>query len=54
MELIQYLAPTGQFLLAVALYREPFGRAHAVAFACIWGSLGVYSWDAIARSRATG
>jgi chloramphenicol-sensitive protein RarD len=54
MGLIQYLAPTGQFLLAVALYREPFGRAHAVAFACIWGSLGIYSWDAIARSRAAG
>lgn len=52
MGVIQYIAPTGQFLLAVALYREPFGRAHAVAFACIWTSLAIYSWDAVARSRA--
>ena len=52
MGLVQYLAPTGQFLLAVLLYREPFGPAHAVAFALIWASLALYSWDAIARSRA--
>jgi chloramphenicol-sensitive protein RarD len=53
MGIVQYLAPTGQFLLAVLLYREPFGPAHAAAFALIWTSLGLYSWDAIARSRAT-
>jgi len=52
MGLVQYLAPTGQFLLAVALYREPFGRAHAAAFACIWGSLAIYSWDAFSRARS--
>jgi chloramphenicol-sensitive protein RarD len=52
MGLVQYLAPTGQFLLAVLLYREPFGPAHAAAFALIWTSLALYSWDAIARTRA--
>lgn len=52
MGLVQYVAPSGQFLLAVLLYREPFGPPHAVAFACIWGSLALYSWDAIGRSRA--
>jgi chloramphenicol-sensitive protein RarD len=51
MGLIQYLAPTGQFLLAVLVYREPFGPAHAAAFALIWTSLALYSWDAVARSR---
>ncbi len=54
MGLVQYLTPTGQFLLAVLLYREPFGAAHAVAFALIWTSLALYSWDAFARSRAPG
>lgn len=49
--LIQYLTPTCQFLLAVALYREPFTSAHAVAFACIWVSLAIYSWDVAVRSR---
>ena len=43
MGLIQYFTPTCQFLLAVALYREPFGSAHALAFALIWASLALYS-----------
>jgi chloramphenicol-sensitive protein RarD len=49
--LVQYLAPTTQFLLAVLAYREPFGSAHAAAFGFIWASLAVYSADALARSR---
>lgn len=51
MGLVQYLTPTGQFLLAVFLYREPFGPAHAAAFGLIWTSLALYSWDALLRSR---
>ncbi|HET8539093.1 MAG TPA: EamA family transporter RarD [Anaeromyxobacter sp.] len=51
MGLVQYLAPTGQFLLAVLLYREPFGPAHAAAFGLIWAALALYTTDAIARSR---
>jgi chloramphenicol-sensitive protein RarD len=51
--LVQYVAPTGQFLLAVLVYREPFHAAHAVAFALIWGSLAIYTWDTIARVRAS-
>ncbi len=54
MGLIQYFTPTCQFLLAVALYREPFGSAHALAFALIWASLALYSWDILAQSRAAG
>lgn len=52
MGLVQYVAPSGQFLLAVLLYREPFGRAHAAAFAFIWASLALYSWEAFARARS--
>lgn len=51
MGLLQYLAPSGQFVLAVAVYREPFTTAHAVAFACIWSSLALYTYDAL-RTRA--
>lgn len=43
--LLQYLAPTGQFLLAVFLFGEPFDRYHLVAFALIWCGLGVFTWD---------
>ncbi|MBK9302649.1 MAG: EamA family transporter RarD [bacterium] len=44
---LQYLSPTLQFLLAVALFHEPFTASHAVAFGLIWAALGLYSWDAL-------
>jgi chloramphenicol-sensitive protein RarD len=40
--MLQFLAPTLQFLIAVLLYSEPFTRAHAVAFAAIWTALALY------------
>ena len=43
MGLIQYVAPTLQFLTAVVLFHEAFTQAHAVAFGCIWVSLAIYS-----------
>jgi len=49
--LVQYVTPTSQFLLAVLLYREPFGAPQAIAFAAIWASLALYTWDALARIR---
>jgi len=42
---LQYLAPTGHFLLAVLTFGEPFTRTHLVSFACIWTALAVYSID---------
>lgn len=47
---LQYIAPSGQFLLAVGLYGEVFTQAHAISFACIWAALAIYSIDAAARS----
>lgn len=43
--LMQYIAPTLQFLLAVLVFRETFTPAHAVTFACIWASLAIYTAD---------
>ncbi len=40
--LLQYLAPSLQLLLGVAVYGEPFGRDRAGAFALIWGALALY------------
>jgi chloramphenicol-sensitive protein RarD len=40
--MLQFLAPTLQFLLAVALYGEPFTTAHAIAFPAIWLALVLY------------
>ncbi len=50
--LVQYLSPTGQFLLAVLLYDEPFTRAHAVTFGLIWTSLAIYSLGALWPKRS--
>jgi chloramphenicol-sensitive protein RarD len=40
--MLQFLAPTLQFLIAVLLYGEPFTTAHAIAFAAIWTALILY------------
>ena len=40
--MLQFLAPTLQFLLAVALYGEAFTTAHAIAFPTIWLALVLY------------
>ena len=51
---LQYVAPSGQFLLAVLAYREPFSSAKLLAFALIWIALGVFSLDtALAGRRRT-
>jgi chloramphenicol-sensitive protein RarD len=48
---LQYLSPTGQFLLAVLAYGEPFSHSHAVAFGFIWAAIGVYLYDTAVRAR---
>jgi chloramphenicol-sensitive protein RarD len=48
---LQYLAPTGQFLLAVAAYGEPFDRNMGIAFAGIWIALAIYSVDTLRAQR---
>lgn len=49
--LMQYLAPTGQFLLATLVYREPMRSGQAVCFGLIWAGLVVYTVDAWRASR---
>ncbi len=48
---LQYIAPTGQFLLAVFLYGEPFTSAHAATFSLIWAGLILYSVDSLLALR---
>jgi chloramphenicol-sensitive protein RarD len=40
--MLQFIAPTLQFLLAVLVYGEQFTLAHAIAFAAIWSALALY------------
>ena len=50
--ILQFMAPTLQFLLAVALYDEEFTRAHAIAFGAIWTALVLYVTSLIRDLRA--
>lgn len=51
---LQYLAPTGQFLLAILFYGETLAHDRLSAFAWIWAGLVVFSIDLViaGRSRA--
>jgi chloramphenicol-sensitive protein RarD len=56
MGFLQYLAPSGQLLLAVVFFGEPFTRNHAVSFGLIWIALALYTADTLRgmRPRAPG
>ncbi|HEX8678788.1 MAG TPA: hypothetical protein VF683_02420, partial [Chthoniobacterales bacterium] len=49
---LQYLAPSGSFLLGVFLYHEPFTRAHLITFGLIWIALVIYTFEMIRLWRA--
>ena len=49
--LLQYIAPTIQFLLGVFLYHEPFTADRLIGFSLIWLALVVFALDNIRRQR---
>jgi len=49
--LLQYLAPTVQFLIGYWVYREPFTAAQLQAFGLIWIGLAIYSADGFWSQR---
>ncbi|MDG2201727.1 MAG: EamA family transporter RarD [Phycisphaerales bacterium] len=49
--LLQYIAPTGQLLLAVLAYGEAFNTERLVAFILIWAAVITYSVDSFRASR---
>jgi chloramphenicol-sensitive protein RarD len=52
--LLQYTAPTIQLLLAVVIFREPFGGPRAIGFSLIWAALAIYAVDGVWRARRVG
>ena len=48
---LQYLTPTGQFLLAVLAYGEPLAHDRLIAFVWIWAGLIVFSIDLVSAGR---
>ncbi|MGE0501349.1 MAG: EamA family transporter RarD [Rhizobiaceae bacterium] len=49
--IMQYIAPTIVFLIAVFAFREPFGSERFIAFALIWTALVLYSWSMFSQAR---
>ncbi len=49
--LLQYLAPTLQFMIGVYIYHEPFTRNRLIGFGIIWLALLIYTAESLLRSR---
>jgi chloramphenicol-sensitive protein RarD len=50
--LLQYLAPTLQFLIGVLVYAEPMPPSRLAGFALVWVALGVFTAGALRTARA--
>jgi len=50
--ILQYIAPTMIFIIAVFAFGEPFGTTKLVAFAFIWAALFLYSGSMLRMARA--
>ena len=52
--LLQYIAPTLQFMEAVLLFGERLRPVHVATFALIWTGCALYAWDGWRGRKATG
>ncbi|WP_424933069.1 EamA family transporter RarD [Amaricoccus macauensis] len=50
--LVQYLNPTLQFTVAVAVFGEAFTPWHAIAFPLIWSALAIYAVASFVQQRS--
>ena len=49
--ILQYIAPTMQFLLGTLAFHEPFTRVHLVGYALVWVGLVVYTAEGVLNRR---
>jgi len=49
--LLQYIAPSLQFLMAVLVFHEPLRPVAIVTFALIWGGCALFAWDSWRAAR---
>jgi chloramphenicol-sensitive protein RarD len=40
--ILQYIAPTLQFLIGVFIYKEPFDHSHLIGFGIVWAALVIF------------
>ena len=50
--IMQYIAPSIIFIIAVFIFKEPFDTVRLAAFMMIWAALLVYTVPGLFRSRA--
>jgi chloramphenicol-sensitive protein RarD len=50
--LLQYIAPTLQFLIGVLVYSEPMPASRLAGFALVWVALLIFTVDAVRTARA--
>lgn len=50
--IMQYIAPTMIFVIAIFIFREPFSSERAVAFGLIWVALVIYTWSMFSSKRS--
>lgn len=50
--IMQYIAPTCVFLMAVFLFHEPFGATKLFAFCFIWAALAIYTYALFRGGRS--
>jgi chloramphenicol-sensitive protein RarD len=49
---IQFVTPTGLFLLSIFYFGEPLRPIQLVCFLFIWTAIAVFCWDIVSRRRA--
>jgi chloramphenicol-sensitive protein RarD len=50
--ILQYIAPTLQFLLGVLVYREPFTHSQFIGFGSVWAGLIIFGADGFLANRS--
>ncbi len=50
----QYIAPSGNLLIAIFVFGEPFTRTHLITFLFIWAALAIVTVESLARGTARG
>lgn len=50
---LQYLAPTGQFLIGVFVYDEPFSTPQLIAFIFTWTALIIFTTDSVRQLKSS-
>ncbi len=50
--LLQYLAPTLQFLIGIFVYNEVFTLREFIGFSFLWAALALYSYDLLRKNAA--